>query len=107
LDEDHRLIVTIPVDAHTVKKLSTLVTAYYFELILLYGDPSLTNGLRIDSDTSPLYSLNRKEATVCRLSLDLPHKKVPWMLILKISCHEGDSLALHCRHYGMKVIRTG
>jgi hypothetical protein len=105
-EENQRLIVTAPVDATAVKQLSSLVTAFYIEIILLYGDPLIDNSLKLESEISPLYNFKQKVGAKCTLAIDIP-KKTPWMLLLKVSCHEGDSLALHCRHYGMKVIKTG
>ena len=105
-EKDQQLIVTLPVDATAVKRLSSLITAFYFEIILLYGDPLIDNGLKLENEISPLYNFTQKDGVKCTLALDIPNK-TPWMLLLKVSCHEDDSLALHCRHYGMKVIRTG
>jgi hypothetical protein len=105
IEKDRQLIVTLPVDATAVNRLNSLVTAWYFEIILLYGDPLTDNGLKLDSEISPLYDFSQKDGMNCTLTLDIPGK-APWMLLLKVSCHEGDGLAKHSRHYGMKVVRA-
>jgi hypothetical protein len=40
------------------------------------------------------------------LRLKIPVRKVPWMVLLKVSCMEGNELAVHPRHYGMKVVKV-
>src|SRR4051794_36521095 len=35
---EHELTVSIPVNAYTIKRHNGVVSAYYFELILLWGD---------------------------------------------------------------------
>jgi hypothetical protein len=101
------IIIEINLGSRSVRQLNQIVTEYYFDAILLHGDPSKPNGLRIESDTSPLYDINSRKQTTCRLSLLLPTKKTSWIVLLKVSCREGDEPAAHPRHYGMKVIMTG
>jgi hypothetical protein len=105
--KDGGLTIKIKIDKNTVKRLNKLISAYYFEVILLSGDPGKTKGLRIDSAISPLYGFDEKLDTECRLSLSLPVKKIPWMAFLKLSCHEDDEPASHARHYGIKVVEVG
>jgi hypothetical protein len=84
---------------------NNVVTDYYFEAILVYGDLITENGLITKSVESPLYSFNSNEQGKC--CLELPHpRKYDWMLLLKISCLEGDNLASHTKHYRLKVIAT-
>jgi hypothetical protein len=96
--------VHIPIQRGGVKKHNQLVTEYYFDLVLLYGDPTKEDGLRVDSITSQPYSYALTEKSTCELSLPLPEKEQPWMLMLKVSSQEGNELAHHPRHYGMKVV---
>jgi hypothetical protein len=100
------LLLVLNLDNHSVRAKNKLVSQFYFDFILLWGDPSKKNKLRIDSDTSSMYPFKKKFNTECRLSLDLPSKG-PWMALLKVSCFEGKTLAHHPRHYGLKVVKAG
>lgn len=99
--------LSIRIAKHTLKRKSALVSHYYFEAVLVWGDPGVEGGLRVDSVTSALYPIGAEEQDLCLLSLDLPQRGVPWMVLLKVSCLEGDELAVHPRHYGMRVIKVG
>ncbi|HEV7331907.1 MAG TPA: hypothetical protein VGN63_12780 [Flavisolibacter sp.] len=99
--------VRIPLDRRAVKQKSSLVSDYYFELVVVWGDAGREGGLRLDSVSSPLYPFGRSAKRCCELSLSLPGDGVPWMLLLKASCLEGRELAHHPRHYGMKVVAVG
>jgi hypothetical protein len=99
------IVLNIPIDNKRFKQLSDQITGYYIELVLLSGDPSKANSLRVQSDTSPLYT--SRSNTNCKLSVSLPTKKGPWMVMIKVSSNEGNKPALHPRHYAMKVLRTG
>jgi hypothetical protein len=98
------VVLTVPAGKHAVKRNSQLVSGYYFEAILLYRDVSKENGVLIDSVESKLYDFNDKGS--CVLRLKIPVRKVPWMVLLKVSCMEGNELAVHPRHYGMKVVKV-
>jgi hypothetical protein len=106
VEKNGELTVRIPITHQTINRHSPLVTNYYFDFILLSGDPSKRNGLRIESETSSLYQVESKLKTECKLSLGLP-KKNPWMALLKVSCLEGNEMAHHPTHYGMKVVEVG
>ena len=41
------------------------------------------------------------------MSVPLPSNGAPWMALLKVSCPEGLELAVHPRHYGMRVVKVG
>lgn len=60
----HELIVTIPVNDVTIERTNTLITNYYFELILLYGDAATENGLRTESTDSEIIQLKQATKTV-------------------------------------------
>ena len=107
IEKNGELTIRIPIEKETVKRHTKLVTDYYFDAVLLYGDPSKKNGLRIESETSRLYPAGGKLETECSLSIILPVKKTPWMVLLKLSCLEGNEPAIHPRHYGMKVVKVG
>ena len=101
------LTVSIPVDTYTIKRHSELVSAYYFELILLWGDAGSDKGLRVEEVNSPVYRMEDDFGSECRLSLVLPPEGETWMALLKVSCIEGRELAMAPRMYGMKVVGCG
>jgi hypothetical protein len=98
--------VTIPIDKHTVKRHNGIVSHYYFDLVLLWGDPGREDGLRVESETSGLYGFSGEKKSVCALSVPLPGNGAPWMALLKVNCLEGHELAVHPRHYGMRVVKV-
>jgi hypothetical protein len=100
------LIIEIPVDQFTIKVNSRLVTGYYFDAILLYGDLRKKNGLKTESETSPLYPVDERFKAKCRLSLILPAKNIHWILLVKLSCLEGNSPAVHPKYYAMKMMKV-
>lgn len=99
--------VRIPLAAGAVKQKSALVSHFYFDLVLVWGDAGIDGGLRLDSVCSPLYTFGEVPVPCCALLLPLPQDGAPWMLLLKLSCLEGNELAHHPRHYGMKVVAVG
>ena len=106
-EKNEEVMIRIRIDKNTVRRHNKLVTDYYFEAILLYGDPARKNGLRVESETSPLYPAICESETECILRIVLPAKKTPWMVLLKLSCLEGNEPAGHPRHYGMRVVKVG
>ena len=86
---------------------NNLVTEYYFELVLLYGNAVAGDSLRIDEDVSPLYAYEDEPRGECVLEVALPTKKKPWLLILKLNALENDVPAVSPRHYAMMVIGAG
>jgi hypothetical protein len=97
--------VEIPIHPRCVKPFNDLVTDYYFEAVLLYGDVNEEHGLRTESVESRLYSYYSEETTTCIMELSLPEEK-EWCLLLKISSLEGKEVAVHPRHYRMKVVEA-
>jgi hypothetical protein len=98
----HEFILSLSITDYTIKRLNTLVTNYYFELILLYGDAGKANGLRIESEESAVYEVGKDYDLTLTLRLVLPEQ--PWIALLKVNCIEGDEPAKLWRLYGMKVI---
>lgn len=94
--------IEIPVERGSVKAFNRLVSDYYFEAVLLYGDVTREKGLKIESAESALYSFNGGIKSICVLELEMPEED--WCLLLKISCIEGKEMAAHTKHYRMKVI---
>jgi hypothetical protein len=95
--------IEIPIEKEGIRHLSPIVTDYYFEAILLYGDAGKENGLRTESVDSPLYPVGTELKEKCILEFDLPRSR-NWIMILKINSLEGNELAIHPRHYRMKFI---
>lgn len=99
--------LVIPVAEWAVQKHNNLVTDFYFEGILLYGDALKEGSLAVEYASSAPYSFTNTLKESCKLQLPLPPKNIPWMLLLKVSCLEGNEMAAHVKHYGMKVVEVG
>lgn len=104
---DNEVELLIPVAAWTLKKHNSLVTDFYFEGILLFGDAMKEGSLAVEYAVSAPYSFTDTVQETCKLQLPLPPDNIPWMLMLKVSCLEGNEMAVHAKHYGMKVVETG
>lgn len=102
--EDSTCRIEIEVDEKCVKKQNRLATHFYFEAILLYGDLEKENGLRTEHTESKLYAFGKEPKELCELRLSLPDSG-EWIVLLKVSCLEGNELAVHPKHYGMKVVK--
>lgn len=94
--------IQIPVGGGWVKAQNALVSDYYFQAVLLYGDAGKDGGLDSMSTESRLFRYYGEEEGVCILSLPLPEGD--WCLFLKVSSLEGKELAAHTKHYRMKVV---
>jgi len=101
------IIIVIEVYKGMIRRTSKIISGYWFEAILLYGDLEKPSSLRTDNDVSPIYNINLNKESACKLSLMLPSRKTSWVVLLKVSCMEGKEPALHSRHYGMKVVLAG
>lgn len=99
---EDELVVTIPISDITVRRHSPLVTGYFFDLVLLWGDAGEDGRLNTDSETSELFGIYEERKAKCRLRIPLP--KEPWIALLKVSCMEGNEMAAANRNYGMRVI---
>ena len=53
------------------------------------------------------YSFTDIATDHCKLVLPMPTKNEPWMLLLKVSCLEGNEMTAHAKHYGMRVVEVG
>jgi hypothetical protein len=96
--------IRIGIEEGCVKKQNTLATNFYFEGLILYGDVTKEGGLKLDIVESKLYAFGLVPTEVCELSLPLPDEDQSWIVLLKVSCLEGNEMAVHPKHYGMKVI---
>jgi hypothetical protein len=104
---NHSIEIQILVSTGIIKQYSRLVTDFYFEGILLYGDALTDGALKVEYAVSKPYAFTNTATDNCILILPLPQKNVPWMLLLKVSCLEGNEMAHHGRHYGMRVVEVG
>lgn len=103
---DHSFRIVIPIEKGGVKAHNNIVSDYYFEAVVVQGDAKEEHGLRVDSVQSQVYAFGEVKKQ-CELVVDLPARKGPWMLLLKVSCMEGNEMAIHPKHYGMKVVKIG
>ena len=104
--EKNTVSISIPVkDSMINKERNRDITAFFFELIMVSGDPADERSLRTESDTSAYYPVCNNKPATCRLCLQLPENK-PYMVMLKWACIEGK-LTAGPRYMGMKVVEVG
>lgn len=89
-----------------VKKQNTLATNFYFGGMILYGDVTRDDGLKSETVESRLYAFGSEPTEVCELSLALPEEDQQWIVLVKVSCLEGNEMAVHPKHYGMRVVEA-
>lgn len=106
--EKHKenLSISIVITKDTIKRHNQLVTHYFFEGVLISGNAEIENGLRVADMESGVYAFEQQKED-CVINLDLPGEGISWMALLKVSCMEGNEMAVHPRHYGMKVVAVG
>lgn len=102
--EELTCTIRIAIGKACVKKQNTLATNFYFEGMILYGDVTKEDGLKLDTVESKLYTFGSEPTEVCELSLSLPEEDQQWIVLLKVSCLEANEMAVHPKHYGMRVI---
>ncbi len=98
------ITVTVPVRFYSDKRMNTLVTDFWLELVLLYGDAGVEYGLRTESIESGVYPIENN-APDCVLSLVLPLQ--PWVAFLKVNSIEGNEIAFSRNLYGMRAVGGG
>lgn len=98
-----KIRIEIPIEGNSIKPFNRLVTHYYFEAVLLYGDAGKERALQTEEVTSALYPIEVETKDQCVLELELPVAE-DWCVLLKTSCIEGNEMAAHTKHYRMKVI---
>lgn len=104
--QNNQVTITVPVQTGDVLPHNKIVTAYYFEAVLLTGDAMLPNSLRVEDDRSDMFYFKQQYNTVEVFQFIVP-ENTPYLLFLKVACMEGDEMAIHPRHYGMKVVEVG
>jgi hypothetical protein len=86
-------------------KVGPLLTDYYFEAVLLFGDILGEEPMQELSQRSELFSFSEPPNQLYTFSFQLPHQS--WMLLLKAACFERDQKATNPKYYGMQIIETG
>jgi hypothetical protein len=104
--QNGKITLAVPISTGDVLLHNKIVTAYYFEAVLLTGDAMVPNSLRIEDDRSDLFYFNQRYDTVVVFQFIVP-ENMPFLLFLKVGCMEGEEAAYHPRHYGMKVVEVG
>jgi hypothetical protein len=89
-----------------IKKQNNLLTEYFFELILVEAVGESFNKIQSNYVVSKPYYFNANYFEGCVLTLPIPKSSINWMVLFKISCTEGNEMALHSKHYAMKIIYT-
>ena len=97
----------VGVGSLNVKAPSVKAEGYQLHAILLYCDPSKERGIKIETDESRIYSFKEKGDLTCQLSLVLPARNRPWMVLLYIGCKMIDKLPAGPRYHAMWVVKAG
>ena len=103
-NDNGKLELAVPINGD-VQQHNGIVTAYYFEAVLLTGDAMVHNSLRVEDDRSDLYYFNQKYTDTALFQF-IVSDNTPYLLLLKVACMEGNEMAYHSKHYGMKVVRV-
>jgi hypothetical protein len=67
----------IPIEERSVKKHNPLVTEYYFDLVLLYGDATKDDRLKVESDTSSFIPAQPLKKALAHFPSACPKQKNP------------------------------
>jgi hypothetical protein len=106
LVQQQKIVLHLRFARGTVRQQNSLATDYYFEAVLIAGDPCGDRMLETVSQTSALYAFAEAAPESVQLALPLPAGN-PWMVLLKVNCLEGKEIAAHPQHYALKVVKTG
>lgn len=104
--DNGKLEIAVTINEGDVQQHNGIVTAYYFEAVLVSGDAMVHNSLRVEDDRSDLYYFNQKYNATELFQFIVPDNTT-YLLLLKVACMEGNEMAYHSKHYGMKVIGVG
>ena len=105
-NDNGKLELAVHINERDVQQHNGIVTAYYFEAVLLTGDAMVHNSLRVEDDRSDLYYFNQKYKATVLFQFIVPDN-TPYLLLLKVGCMEGNEMAYHPKHYAMKIIGVG
>ncbi len=86
-------------------QLGPLLTEYWFQAILLAGNPLTPSGISVTDQQSELFSYLQPPNLQMQFHFELPAS--PWMLLLKMSCYEGIQVATHPGYHPIKIIAAG
>lgn len=103
----HEMSIKVVASHHVIKPQNEIVTHFCYDAILIHGDPSKDNDIRIDHDRSPLFHIYRPDLAYHTLKLYMPATPTSWMCILKVGCYEKEIPERHHIHYAMKVLAVG
>lgn len=101
------LQLSIEVGSLNIKRHTKDAVTYQLHAIMLYGDPSKERGIKIETDESRTYSYDEEGAIDCELSLVLPPKNRPWMVLLHIGTQFRVSFPAAFKYHAMMVVATG
>jgi hypothetical protein len=86
---------------------SKMADTYEFHAILLFGDPSTDNGLRVDVERSEMFRFDADKVIDFQFNFVLPPPRQPWMVLLHIGCRLNLPTRPSPIYYRMKVIKAG
>jgi len=101
------VVIKLDLRGQNLDLKNSIATDFYFDAVIIWGNPMLEKGLKVDGVESKLYPIENVKEKQCVLRLDLPVKREPWMVMLKVSCLEGNEIGVSPRLYGMKVVEVG
>ena len=81
--------------------------SYQLHVILLYGQPGKTGGIRIETEESPIYHFKEKQELFWEPTVILPGKNKPWMVMLYIGCKMTMGVPTPGRYKVLEVVETG
>ena len=102
-ETDELIVIDLTLEFTDVVAQSKMATNFYFEAIMVYGNPQKENRLRAYHEESQLYAFDKKYKD-CKLTFDLPKGSDNRMIILKLNTLEGNEAAAHSKNYRMKVV---
>jgi hypothetical protein len=101
------LQLSIGVGSLNMRPPAATAESYQLHAIMLYGDPSRERGIKIETDESRTYLFKEKDEIECPLSLILPAKNKPWVVLLHISCKLNLAVPAGPKYHAMKVVMAG
>jgi hypothetical protein len=101
------VVITLTIGRNSIKLVQTMHTHFKLEAIIVWGDPMKNNGLRVDSLETKEYTRKMGAHVTDKLVIDLPAKKEPWMVLLKVGCRADDITEMTPKYYAMKVVAVG
>lgn len=92
----------------TIKQHIKRNECYQFTAIMLYGDPMKERGIKIETDETPIfYFKDHPVHEYCYLSLILPAKKRPWIVLIHLACKMEKRIYAGSKYHAMWVVTVG